>query len=108
LSGYDNVTIADDVSDPSFSPEIKPQVDKLFADHNGLVVTSGTRTQAQQNELVKKGIGVKNSKHVEGKAMDFRINSASMKLTKLNKTELAKYGIEDAFKHGNHVHVEFV
>jgi uncharacterized protein YcbK (DUF882 family) len=81
---------------------------KLSIDFPGLIVTSATRTQKKQDELVKAGKGVKNSKHVGGKAVDFRLNSYSKKLLNLSKSELTAYGIEDVLMHHNHVHIEYI
>jgi uncharacterized protein YcbK (DUF882 family) len=51
---------------------------------------------------------VKNSKHIEGKALDFRLNDASKKLLNLSQAELKVYGIEDVLMHHNHVHIEYI
>lgn len=43
--------------------------------------------------------------------MDFRINDASRKIAALAKTDkkkLREYGIEDAFIHKNHLHIEWI
>lgn len=51
---------------------------------------------------------MKNSKHIEGKALDFKLNDSSKKLLNLSKSELTAYGIEDVLMHHNHVHIEYI
>ena len=51
---------------------------------------------------------MKNSKHIEGNVLDFKLNDSSKKLLNLSKSELTAYGIEDVLMHHNHVHIEYI
>lgn len=95
------------MADPTFDSSIQGHLSNLVTDFPGLVLTGGTRTKEQQEKYIEKGIGAKNSKHLYGKAADFRINSAARQIAKLPKDKLKKYGIEDAFIHANHLHIEW-
>ncbi len=98
------------ISDPRINKSIKNNVQKMFNDNKGLVVTGATRGHKLNNKLRAQGKAVKNSKHLSGKALDLRVNSASeafMKKVNSDKKYKDSLGIEDVIKHHNHIHVEW-
>ena len=98
------------VSDPTISSSIKDSVDKMFAENGGIVITGARRKGDLNNKLVSEGKAVKNSRHLDGKALDLRINDASerfMKKVNSDKKYKDSLGIEDVIKHHNHIHVEW-
>lgn len=97
---------------PYVDKSIIPYVSSLKTNFPGLFITDSYRE-------ADSATGSRTSNHKKGKALDFRINEESIKLMKMDKDILSKYGISIIEPHnGNkgiastlaeadHLHVEF-
>ena len=98
------------ISDPRIDKSISGSVQKMFNENKDLVVTGATRGYKLNQKLKSQGKAVKNSRHLDGKALDLRINPSSerfMKKVNSDKKYKDSLGIEDVIKHHNHIHVEW-
>ncbi len=102
LSDIDGFIIDKNVSDPTINISIKSFVQKIANIYPDIIITGATRSSSKNKEVG----GVRNSKHLEGKALDIKPDVAGKQLYDDLSKNKPTY-IDSIIDEGDHIHIEF-